>query len=171
MSLIGVNVTGLDTLRLRLAFMQSELPLSMKYAAGESVQQTSQELSGAAPVGYGTITPPPEGDAQGALSQSFSAEVVDLAPGIVQGTVRTFQPTKLKYLSFGTGIYGPRQQRIYPVRASALAWYDQRLGVLMIRKSVAGIKPNDFATLILLDAYEVAKTNLYLAFYSLWHQV
>ena len=47
------------------------------------------------------------------------------------------------FVAEGTGIFGPTGNRIYPKSASALRWISEG-GGLMIRKSVAGQKPNPF---------------------------
>lgn len=44
----------------------------------------------------------------------------------------------------GTGIYGPRRQRIVPREAQALRFYWDRTGRVMILRSVAGMRPNHF---------------------------
>lgn len=48
-----------------------------------------------------------------------------------------------RYLHQGTGIYGPRHQRIRPVRARVLAFPGEG-GEMVFRASVAGVRPRPF---------------------------
>lgn len=56
--------------------------------------------------------------------------------------------TDVEYAEFvhqGTGIYGPNQTPIVPVRASVLRWTD-RQGNVIYARSVRGQEPNPFLT-------------------------
>jgi hypothetical protein len=50
----------------------------------------------------------------------------------------------LPFLMSGTGLYGPKHQKILPKKKKALAWKNRATGQLMIRRAVRGIKPNPF---------------------------
>lgn len=47
------------------------------------------------------------------------------------------------YVEFGTGIYGPKQARIYPKRARFLAWTGKD-GKEYVRRSIAGMKARPY---------------------------
>lgn len=48
------------------------------------------------------------------------------------------------WLLYGTGIYGPRATPIVPKRAPFLQFYSEKLGHVIRKKSVRGMKPNNF---------------------------
>jgi hypothetical protein len=52
----------------------------------------------------------------------------------------------------GTGIYGPRRQKIVPRRKKALAFTSKKYGKVVVR-SVRGMRPNRF----LVDALPAAR--------------
>jgi hypothetical protein len=61
--------------------------------------------------------------------------------------------TNVKYahwLHRGTGIYGPRHQRIVPVRARFLRYQDDS-GRIVFRRSVRGVRPRPFLSRALRD--------------------
>lgn len=77
----------------------------------------------------------------GALSGSLFARVVH-RNGLPIGQVGT--PLRRGFwLDQGTGIYGPRRQRIVPKRAKYLRW-TTRTGRVVFARSVKGIKPTKF---------------------------
>lgn len=99
----------------------------------------AQALSSAAPRGA-TEGAPPAGDASGPLASSFVSEVEMTGEGSGSVRVRTTQPTKLRYVREGTGIYGPKGEPIRPVLRRALYWQTAPHPY----KSVRGMRPNDF---------------------------
>lgn len=58
-----------------------------------------------------------------------------------------------RYVQRGTGIYGPRGQRIVPRRAQALRFHWDRTGQIEFFRSVRGMRPNPFLT----DALQAAR--------------
>lgn len=129
-----------------LSRLRNELPGLIRATLSDSGNAVVQDLASAAPRGQGGGTPP-EGDAPGPLAESFSAVVEDSAGEAVL-TVKTTQPTKLMYVTEGTGIYGPYGERIYPKVKQALYWEGAEHPV----KSVAGQEANDFVTPITNEA-------------------
>lgn len=77
----------------------------------------------------------------GALSASLFARVVHRG-GLPIGQVGTPLKRGL-WLDQGTGIYGPRRQRIIPKRAKYLRW-TTATGRVVFARSVKGIKPTRF---------------------------
>lgn len=77
----------------------------------------------------------------GALSASLFARVIQ-RNGLPIGQVGTPLKRGL-WLDQGTGIYGPRRQRIIPRRAKYLRW-TTRTGRVVFARSVKGIKPTKF---------------------------
>lgn len=77
----------------------------------------------------------------GALSASLFARVVHRG-GLPIGQVGTPLKRGL-WLDQGTGIYGPRHQRIVPKRAKYLRW-TTRTGRVVFARSVKGIRPTRF---------------------------
>lgn len=144
--IITSDARGCYILQLRLEQARQELPSLLEQAATQAGEQVRQRLSDAAPHGSSGGTSP-QGDAQGPLADSFSSLMEAQATSGVVVSVRTDQPTKLSYVTKGTGIYGPRGQRIVPVKAKALFWE----GADHPYRSVAGQKPNDFVTPVVAD--------------------
>lgn len=130
-----------------LSRLRDELPGLISAALSDAGNAVVQDLASAAPRGQGGGGTPPEGDAPGPLAESFSASVED-AEGEAVLTVKTTQPTKLMYVTEGTGIYGPYGERIYPKVKLALYWEGAEHPV----KSVAGQEANDFVTPITDEA-------------------
>jgi hypothetical protein len=108
-----------------LAQLRSALPGVIKDSLDSAGTSMVQDLASAAPRGQGSSGSSPEGDASGPLAESFTASVEETTL-----TVKTSQPTKLGYVTQGTGIYGAE----HPVR------------------SVAGMEPNDFVSPITDEA-------------------
>jgi hypothetical protein len=120
-----------------LAQLRADLPSVIKASLDEAGNAMVQDLASAAPRGQGSSGSSPEGDASGPLAESFNASVEDSTM-----TVKTTQPTKLGYVTEGTGLYGPLHQRIYPKVKKALYWE----GAAHPVPSVAGMEPNDFVS-------------------------
>jgi hypothetical protein len=139
---ISVDASGLDALREKLVEARAALPGLLQEAAMQAGEQIVESLGEAAPKGQGEGSPP-SGDADGALSESFFVQEEDslFSPGGAC-SVRTTQPTKLAYVTTGTGIYGPYNTRIVPTTRFALFWP----GADHPYRSVAGQKANDFVT-------------------------
>lgn len=128
---------GLDALRLRLRALDPALRRAVQVALIEHAEATRQALSDAAPKGAGGGSAAPfAGDTSGHLADSFSAT----SPAATVAQVKTSQPAKLGLLLSGTGIYGPRGQRITPRVKKALAWEAAEHPY----RSVRGMRPNHF---------------------------
>lgn len=115
----------------------------------------AQALTDAAPRGEESGENPP-GDAPGPLAESFTSELE--MRGTYAGVVRvkTTQPTKLRYVRRGTGVYGPNGQRIRPLVKKALYWKNAPHPM----KSVAGQRANDFVTPVVNEATQSADDRL-----------
>lgn len=121
----------------RIAQVRSELPGIVEDALDKSGRAMVQDLASSAPRSGSTGGSAPEGDASGPLAESFMASVESSTL-----TVKTTQPTKLSFVTQGTGLYGPLHQRIYPKVKKALYWPGADHPV----PSVAGQEPNDFVS-------------------------
>lgn len=145
---------GLALIRARLtaarAMLATEIPTLVTALGTDCASALSSASPRGADGGGGTA---PAGDASGPLADSFvsSMEATGDASGRVQ--VSTTQPTKLKYVRYGTGIYGPVGAPIRPVTKKALYW---RTAPHPMR-SVKGQKPNDFVSPVLA---EIATTGI-----------
>jgi hypothetical protein len=158
--LITVNTNALNTLLERIASARGEIQPLLEKAVQLAGDDIVQALSDAAPQGKTSGGPPPAGDADGPLSESFYAqeEAPPNSPGAAV-SIRTTQPTKLSYVRYGTGIYGPRGQPIYPTSKQALYWPDAEHPV----RSVRGMRPNDFVQPLLQKAADIAQEALDIA--------
>lgn len=140
--------------------MQDTLNAAMQKAIDTSAQMVTTNLSGASPTGAGSAQTIP-GDQPGPLKNSFTAKPTG---GSLPGTIIcTIQPTKLKFVRYGTGIYGPNKSRIYPKAAKALFWE----GADRPYRSVAGQKPNDFVTPVLMDGKQTMRAAVVQAVHDL----
>ncbi|GAC1471381.1 MAG: hypothetical protein PVSMB5_19960 [Ktedonobacteraceae bacterium] len=110
---IIVDYSGLDALRARIAEARAVLPELLQEAAAEAGLQIVEALSEAAPVGQGEEgSTPPLGDAPGRLNESFyvQAEESAYSPGGAV-SVKTTQPTKLRFVVEGRGEVRPKYKR------------------------------------------------------------
>jgi len=77
---------------------------------------------------------------QGYLRQHWKTEMHE-----DRGEVEIFNTTAyLPLIMRGTGIYGPYHTPIVPTTKKALAWRSKLGGALIVRRSVKGMKPNNF---------------------------
>ena len=60
------------------------------------------------------------------------------------------------YHEFGTGIFGPRKRRIYPIRAKCLRWVTPE-GKVVFARSVKGVPPRFIAKSATFDAFKFGK--------------
>lgn len=142
---VYLSVQGLDKLIARFQAADTAMRRAIQSGLMDYATGTAEQLSQAAPKGQrGGSSPPPGGDDPGTLAESFSA--VSVAAGRVQ--VRTGQPTKLSYITHGTGLYGPRGQKITPRVKKALMWETAEHPY----RSVRGIHPNPFVEPVLATA-------------------
>jgi hypothetical protein len=63
---------------------------------------------------------------------------------------------RARWVHDGTGIFGPRRERIYPRHAKALRWRDSRTGDFIFARSIRGMRPNAF----LVDALQAARDGV-----------
>lgn len=113
---------------------------------------------------------------KGLFAQGFTYKVVKSGPDIGSLYVNWYPKDRpknlLEWITFGTGIHGPRHHRIYPkavfsnmqrVKAGKkpkslkgkpkmLAWQDPNTGKWIRAKSVAGMRPNRFVFSVWLQA-------------------
>ncbi len=130
--------TNIAAIRARLQYVRDNLDSTIQAGFVEGGALMTTALSNAAPKGKNASSNTIPGDSGGPLSQSFQA--IPFAPLGV--SIITTQPTKLLFVTKGTGIYGPTGQRITPKVKKALYWE----GALHPVKSVSGERPNDFVT-------------------------
>lgn len=143
MPFMTVTLTGTQNLVERIQAARAAMSAALLDAVTAACVDGVAMLAAAAPHGSGQGQPP-EGDAPGPLSESFVSEVT--ASGtLIRAVIRTTQPTKLRYVRLGTGVYGPSGQRITPKAARALFWPGADHPV----RSVSGMPPNDFVTPLL----------------------
>ncbi len=143
-----VSTPGIVAIRAKIAEARAALPSLMYQAVQRAGQEVVDELANNAPKGT-SGGPPPSGDASGPLAESFYMQLE--APPSDAGaavSIRTRQPQKLEYVRYGTGLFGPKGQRIRPTTKKALFWPTAQHPV----RSVAGMKPNDFVTPIIEQA-------------------
>lgn len=132
---------GLALTRARIAAARATLSSGIPAALQEIGASTVQALGNAAPRGAVEGSTSPEGDADGPLAESFVAEMSgDALTGRVE--VATTQPTKLRYVTHGTGVYGPAGSPIRPITKRALYWQ----GAPHPMRQVLGQRPNDFVS-------------------------
>ena len=163
MPLLTLRVSpDIGILRERLQMAAASLAPALRDAISETVLEVARELEADSPIGAATLgipTVPPGNDAPGPLISSYVPEVTTISPTAALGRVITTQPTKLHFLRYGTGIYGPIGLHIipYPPRR-ALRWEDAN-GV-HFAAAVRGIKPNDFVTPIVEAGRLAAETKV-----------
>jgi hypothetical protein len=137
---ITINGQGVQDLLNKITDAKAEFPYILEDAVKVAGEEVRSGLSDAAPTSN-KGGPPPAGDGSGTLADSFYSQS-STSNAHVSLTVGTHQPTKVKFLRYGTGIYGPTGQRIRPKTKKALFWD----GADHPYRSVAGIRPNDFIT-------------------------
>jgi len=145
------NTSGLDALQARLTRARSAFPGIIHDAAQNAGDAMAKALADKAPHGTHGGTPP-EGDATGSLAGSFKTKVEQYGVG-AKVEVFTEQPTKLKYIREGTGLYGPKKQLITPLVKKALAGP----GLDHPVRSVKGMRANDFVKPVLERENEIVK--------------
>ncbi len=138
------NADGIMALRQRLAQTRAQLQPLLARAVRDAGGWVAQNLSDAAPVGKaesgGT---PPDGDAPGRLSESFYVVEEGSTESSAAVSVRTRQPTKLKFVVEGRG-------EVRPVNKKALYWPGLPHPVKRARPTTA----NDFVTPALAEAHD-----------------
>lgn len=144
MGFLYVDTGGLNLLYARLLLAQERVPQAVQEGLDELSVDIITELADAAPKGTGE-GPPPPGDADGPLADSFESSIEASGYG-ARLRVTTTQPTKLKYVVEGRG-------PVYPVKAKALYW----AGLDHPVKSAGPSQPNDFVTPVLEEAVNVAE--------------
>lgn len=105
----------------------------------------TRALADAAPRGKEGDQSAPAGDASGPLASSFVPSVEVTGDLTARALVRTTQPTKLTYVRYGTGIYGPEARPIRPRTKKALFWPGADHPVRQVR----GQQANDFVSPII----------------------
>ncbi len=149
-----VPTGNLAILRRRIANARAELVAALPRMESELGFEVSSDLASAAPRGKsgGSGARPLPGDAPGPLAGSFVFAVEEQGEGLATLTVGTTQPTKLKFVTQGTGVYGPTGSRIVPTTKKALYWP----GADHPYTSVAGMPPNPFVDPLLEEAQAAA---------------
>lgn len=75
-----------------------------------------------------------------------TGKIFDIRYKLLNGEIEISFPKHAQYLEYGTGIYGPKKQRIYPKTKKALA-FGKDLGggkKEFVFRSVAGMRPSPF---------------------------
>lgn len=146
------DAQGIQAMIARIRRVKTETP-AILYAAAERIgEKTAKDLSAAAPKGQGGA--PPQGDRPGRLADSFKS-TASQASGGARITVRTEQPTKLRYVTGGTGVYAGRGP-IRPKFKKALWWpsapYPMRI--------VKGQRPNNFVKPVIQGRRDVIRREM-----------
>lgn len=85
---------------------------------------------------------------KGLFAQGFTYRLVKSGPDLGSLYVNWYPKDRpknlLDWITFGTGIYGPRKTPVVPKKKKFLAWQDPNTGKWNRRKSVRGMKPNRF---------------------------
>jgi hypothetical protein len=148
-----LSTGNIALLRRRLANARAELVASLPRMEAELGFEATSDLASASPKGKssggGQALP---GDAPGPLASSFVFAVEEQGEGVATLTVGTTQPTKLKFVTEGTGIYGPTGSRIVPTSKKALFWPQADHPYA----SVKGMQANPFVEPVLKEAQSAA---------------
>lgn len=146
------DTQGIESMIARVRRLESEAPNILLVAAERIGVNTRKALSTAAPDGQGG--PPPNGDRPGKLANSFTFEVSKMSGG-ARVTVRTEQPTKLTYVTKGTGVYAGRGP-IRPKTKKALWWPGAPYPV----RSVKGQRANNFVKPVIQGRRDVIRREM-----------
>ncbi len=148
--IINSDTSGLDALQLRLQEMKMLLPGIIRDTAQIAGDAVASELGDAAPVGKGEGSGNPPGDADGPLSESFSAFAEIHANGnSAVAEVRCSQPTKLKFVTQGRG-------EVLPKVKKALFWP----GLDHPVRRAGPAKANDFVSPVLQDVDSIIEPEI-----------
>lgn len=137
---------GLITFRAKWQAVATQFRLMLPGEVRDAGSQAVDLLRNAAPRGANP-GPPPGDDAEGSLVESFDMKVEEETNALYRLEIVTSQPTKTRYVRFGTGLFGPVGQRIRSPNHKPLFWPGAPEGHPWW--SVAGMKPNDFVTPVL----------------------
>lgn len=95
---------------------------------------------------------------KGLFAQGFTYRVVKSGPDIGSLYVNWYPKDRpknlLDWITFGTGIYGPRRSPIVPRKKKFLAWQNPNTGQWNRRKSVRGMRPNKFVQSVWMRAQD-----------------
>lgn len=95
---------------------------------------------------------------KGLFAQGFTYRVKKSGPDVGSLYVNWYPKDRpknlLEWITFGTGIYGPRKTRIVPKKKKFLAWKNPNTGQWYRKKSVAGMKPDRFVFSVWLKAQD-----------------
>lgn len=147
MAFLNIQTPQLDTLRAQVQDARNTWAQKVQRALDEQAEKGVYALKTKAPQGKGDVGNAVPGDAPGSLALSFTQEPFTGNPGTI---IRTSQGNKLRFIRFGTGLYGPLGHRIVPTHAKALYWQ----GAAHPYRSIAGQKPNDFVTPVVEDTLQ-----------------
>jgi hypothetical protein len=145
--ILSSNSAGLDALIAKAKQAQSELPRATRDAAQRIGDTVAKQLSDVAPKGKNG-GPPPPGDAQGKLSNSFSAKAEQRDVG-ARMTLSTSQPLKLKIITGGRKV-------VVPTTKKALFWP----GLSHPVKRSNAVKANDFVSPVMSRRNDVVKAEM-----------
>lgn len=147
--MIDNNTAGIASLRERLAMISGQLS-QLAVTAGQNIgDAVIQQLGDAAPHGQGGGSSPAD-DADGPLSESFSANAEEQGEGALV-TVKTSQGTKLGYVVNGRG-------EIRPMSKRALYWE----GLPHPVKYARATQPNDFVSPIINNSSDIVEPEMHL---------
>ena len=124
----------LDDVIARLEAFKAKLPGLIWNDVAVVAEQVTKDFHDESPVG---ISEPH-------LADSFFYEMTEGNENGASATVSSGQARKLEYVTFGTGLFGPREHRIVPVEKAALWWPEAAHPYT----SVAGQPPNDFVEIV-----------------------
>lgn len=154
--MLAVEIRGLRNLRGRFAAMSERVLLEIQTVEAESLAKTVEEI-------YRHYAPRSRGHSASGLhffEGIHGRAVTTLATRSgFQVNLSTDNPQLRGWLKHGTGIYGPRGQRIYPQRAKALGpifnWIPMGTGPFWFA-SIAGMPPNPWEERAAVEARVLA---------------
>lgn len=145
---ITMDTSGLVAVAARLQNASALLTPVLKQGTQQLADESMRLIEEATPIGIGRTG--------GHLAESYSTTVYDSFPQSGGFTLSTSQGSKLRYVRFGTGIYGAFGHPIIPVTKHALWWP----GVDRPRRSVRGQQPNDFVLRVIAQIMPYATEEM-----------
>lgn len=135
------DTSGIMAWRQRLAQTRAQVGPLLVRATREAGEWVTQNLSDAAPKSKAQNATPPDGDAPGRLAESFYVREEGATERSAAVSVKTTQPTKLKFVVEGRG-------EVRPVNKKALYWQ----GLPHPVKRAGPMAANDFVSPVLAEA-------------------
>jgi len=134
---VEIKVIGLPSLMRKFAMVRKQKQLEAKMAFQQILLAVETRATEKAPVGE-----------SGALAASIESWMTKSGPHVFEGYVGTRMQGKTDipyayFVEYGTGMYGPKKQWIYPKTQEAMA-FELPDGTEIVRKRVKGQKKQPF---------------------------